>query len=82
MAIKKALAVASLLLLAFALVPVAYAQNDGDGVTTARPHKVLDPAQRAARKAKRQHRREMRHEARMRRQGGPSAPSVTAPAPN
>jgi len=80
MAIKKALAGASLLLLAFAIVPVAHAENDGNGsgVTTARPHKVLDPAQRAARKAKRQHRREMRRQARE-RQGSPVA---TAPGQN
>lgn len=71
MAIKKALVGASLLLLAFAIVPVAHAQNDGDGVTTARPHKVLTPEQRAARKAKRQHRREMRRQAQQ-RQGGPA----------
>jgi len=63
---KKLLAGASLVLLAFAAVPAAYAANDGDSSNapsqarpspTARPHHSMDPAQRAARKAKRQARR-------------------------
>ena len=63
---KKLLAGASLVLLAFAAVPAAYAANDGDGSNApaqarpspiARPHHAMDPAQRAARKAKRQARR-------------------------
>lgn len=80
MVIKKALAGASLLLLAFAVTPAAHAQNDSaDGVTTARPHKVVDPAKKAARKAKRQARREARRQARLRQQ---QAPSAVAPGIN
>ena len=73
---KKVLASASLVLLAFAAVPAAYAANDGDGSAqstpstrapsqaspTAKPHRVMDPAKRAALKAKRQARRQARQQ--------------------
>ena len=69
---KKVLAGASLVLLAFVVTPAAYAANDGDGsapaqtspAPTAKPHRVMDPAKRAALKAKRQARREARRQAR------------------
>jgi hypothetical protein len=64
---KKVLAGASLVLLAFAIIPAAYAANDGDsGAPSSAPseaspaakhHRVMDPAKRAALKAKRQARR-------------------------
>src|SRR5277367_3177121 len=64
---KKVLAGASLVLLAFAALPAAYAANDGDSSApssapsqaspTAKPHRVMDPAKRAALKARRQARR-------------------------
>ena len=64
---KKVLAGASLVLLAFATGPAAYAANDGDNSApssaplqaspAAKPHRVMDPAKWAALKAKRQARR-------------------------
>ena len=69
---KKVLAGAALVLLAFTGIPAAYAANDGDSSAppnasganapsqaspTARHHRVMDPAKRAALKAKRQARR-------------------------
>jgi hypothetical protein len=65
---KKLLAGASLVLLAFAAIPAAYAANDGDSSTpsqaapAARPHHAMDPAKRAALKAKRQARRQARQQ--------------------
>jgi hypothetical protein len=76
MAFTKVLAGTSLMLLALAAAPVAQAQNTGDGTTVTRPHKVVDPARKAARQAKRKHRREMQQQ-----QGStPTVPS--APASN
>ena len=86
---KKVLAGASLVLLAFAAVPAAYAANDGDSSVqgapsasapsqaspTARPHRVMDPAKRAALRAKRQARREARRQARQQQQMQGTAPN-------
>lgn len=68
---KKVLAGAALILLAFVAVPSAYAANDGDSSApsasganapsqaspAAKHHRIMDPAKRAALKAKRQARR-------------------------
>ena len=77
---KKVLAGASLVMLALVAVPAAYAANDGDSSNppssfganlpsqaspAAKPHRVMDPAKRAALKAKRQ----ARHQARQQMQG-------------
>lgn len=77
---KKVLAGASLVLLAFVAVPAAYAANDGDSSApssasganapaqtspAAKPHRVMDPAKRAALKAKRQARRQARQQQQM-----------------
>lgn len=81
MAITKVLACASLVLLALAATPVAQAENAGDGTTVTRPHKVVDPAKKAARLAKRKQRRDMQRQMRLQQQG--SAPAVpSAPASN
>jgi hypothetical protein len=83
MAITKALAGASLVLLAFAAVPAAKAENAGDGTTTVtRPHKVIDPAKKAARQAKRKHRREMQRQMRLQQQQGPGPSMPSGPASN
>jgi hypothetical protein len=90
MAIKQLFAGASLLLLAFAAAPVAYASNDGDSgpapgasnpstspPAATRPHHgPVDPAKRAAWRA----RREARRQAHQRAHG--TDPSATGPAPN
>jgi hypothetical protein len=92
MAIKQLFAGASLLLLAFAAAPVAYASNDGDsgpapGASNPAPstsppaatrphHGPVDPAKRAAWRA----RREARRQAHQRAHG--TDPSATGPAPN
>ena len=73
---KKVLAGASLVLLAFVAVRATYAANDGDSSApnasganapsqaspAAKPHRVMDPAKRAALKAKRQARRQARQQ--------------------
>jgi hypothetical protein len=68
MAFKIVLAGASLVLLAFAATPAAYAANDGDSsapsqaAPVAKPHHAMDPAKRAARRARRQARRQARQQ--------------------
>jgi hypothetical protein len=91
MAIKQLFAGASLLLLAFALAPMAQAANDGDGASgpapstsppaTTRPHHgPVDPAKRAAWRAAHKQRREAHRQERQRAHG--TDPSATGPAPN
>lgn len=96
MAIKQIFAGASLLLLAFAVAPVAYAANDGDsgpapGASSPAPstsppaatrphHGPVNPAKRAAWRAAHKQRREARRQARERAHG--TDPSATGPAPN
>jgi hypothetical protein len=82
MAITKILAGASLVLLTLAAAPVAQAENSGDGTTVARPHKVVDPATKAARQAKRKHRHEMRRQKRLQQQHGSAPTTPSGPAPN
>jgi len=62
MAIAKVLAGASLVLLAVAAAPVAQGQNDGNGTTVTRPHKVVDPAKKADQQATRKQQREMQRQ--------------------
>jgi|KBSSwiStaDraftv2_1062776.scaffolds.fasta_scaffold3023112_2 hypothetical protein len=76
MAITKVLAVASLVLFALAAAPVAQAQNTGDGTTVTRPHKGVDPAQKAERQVRRKQQREMQ-----RQQQGP-APTMPSRGPS
>jgi hypothetical protein len=96
MAIKQLFAGASLFLLAFAAAPMAQAANDGDSSgapgasspapstsppAATRPHRTVDPAQRAARRAARKQRHEAHRQERLRARGtDPSA--TTGPAPN
>ena len=83
MPIKKVLIGASLLLLAFSVVPAAYAQNSDDGTTVTQPQKrVVDPAKRAARQAARKQRREARRQARMQQRQNGQNGQTTAPSPN
>ena len=82
MAITKVLAGASLLLLALAAAPVAQAENAGDGTTVTRPHKVIDPARKAARQAKRKHRHEMQRQMRLRQHQGSAPTMPSSPASN
>ena len=62
MAIAKVLGGASLVLLAVAAAPVAQAQNDGNGTTVTRAHRVGDPAKDADHQAKRKQQREMQRQ--------------------
>jgi hypothetical protein len=82
MAIIKVLAGASLLLLALAAAPVVRAENAGDGTTVTRPHKVVDPAKKAARHAKRKHRRELQRQMRLQQRQGSVPTMPSGPAPN